>query len=153
MYIYITYDSDGYLTDLSITNKDGYTQVYANADWSKQLLKYTSKFRYDTNSGHILNPGNLPEASIDDVEKAVDTLSTGMTKVTSSITGVAEVASEGLASASQATSALTELSQQLTGLAATIAEVSNSASSEDTSSTPTVGTVTPTDSSVDVNLS
>lgn len=152
MYIYITYDSDGYLTDVSIAEKEGYTKVYANADWSKEMLKYTSKFRYDSNTGHILNPGNLPEVSIDDVQKTVNTLSDGLTQVTGSITSVAQVASEGLSNSSQATAALTQISQQLTSLYATVAEFSASVSSDD-SKAPTLGTVDAKDTSVNVTLS
>ena len=152
MYIYITYDSDGYLTDLSITEKEGYTKVYANADWSKEMLKYTSKFRYDSNTGHILNPGNLPEVSIDDVQKTVNTLSNGIGQVTSSITAVAQVADNGLVNSTQAVTALTQVSQQLTSLYATVAEVSAKVSSGD-NKVPTLGAVTAKDTSVDVTLS
>jgi len=149
MYIYITYDSDGYLTDLSVTEKEGYTKVYANADWSKQMLKYTSKFRYDVDLGHILNPGNLPENNVDDVAKSVSSLSNNMGKVTDSITEVALVASKGLTGSSQAAMALTQISQQLTALYATVATLSASSSS---STSPTLGDVVTTDNSVDISL-
>lgn len=149
MYIYITYDSDGYLTDLSITEKEGYTKVYANADWSKQMLKYTSKFRYDVNSGHILNPGNLPENNVDDVAKSVSSLSNKMGKVTNSITEVALVASKGLMGSSQAARALTQISQQLTALYATVASIS---ASESVKSAPTLSSIDTTGTSASVSL-
>lgn len=149
MYIYITYDSDGYLTDLSVTEKEGYTKVYANADWSKQMLKYTSKFRYDVNSGHILNPGNLPENNVDDVAKSVSSLSNNMGKVTDSITEVALVASKGLMGSSQAQMALTQVSQQLTSLYATVASIS---ASEAVNSAPTLSKIDTTGTSASVSL-
>lgn len=149
MYIYITYDTDGYLIDLSITEKEGYTKVYANADWSKQMLKYTSKFRYDVNSGHILNPGNLPESSIDDVAKSVSALSNNMGQVTDSITEVALVASKGLMGSSQAQTALTQISQQLTSLYATVASIS---ASESGNSAPTLSNIDTTGTSASVSL-
>ena len=149
MYIYITYDSDGYLIDLSITEKEGYTKVYANADWSKQMLKYTSKFRYDVNSGHILNPGNLPENNIDDVAKSVSSLSNDMGRVTDSVTEVALVASKGLMGSSQAQMALTQISQQLTALYATVASIS---ASEPVKSAPTLSSIDTTGTSASVSL-
>lgn len=149
MYIYITYDSDGYLTDLSVTEKEGYTKVYANADWSKQMLKYTSKFRYDVSSGHILNPGNLPENNVDDVAKSVSSLSNTMGKVTDSITKVALVASKGLMGSSQAAMALTQISQQLTALYATVASIS---ASESVKSAPTLSNIDTTGTSASVSL-
>jgi len=149
MYIYITYDSDGYLTDLSITEKEGYTKVYANADWSKQMLKYTSKFRYDVNSGHILNPGNLPENNIDDVAKSVSSQSNNMGQVTDNITEVALVASKGLMGSSQAQTALTQISQQLTSLYATVASISTS---EAVNSAPTLIKIDTTGTSASVSL-
>lgn len=149
MYIYITYDSDGYLTDLSVTEKEGYTKVYANADWSKQMLKYTSKFRYDVNSGHILNPGNLPENNVDDVAKSVSSLSNNMGQVTDSITEVALVASKGLMGSSQAQTALTQISQQLTSLYATVASIS---ASESVNSAPTLNKIDTTATSASVSL-
>ena len=149
MYIYITYDSDGYLTDLSVTEKEGYTKVYANADWSKQMLKYTSKFRYDVSSGHILNPGNLPENNIDDVAKSVSSLSNNMGQVTDSITEVALVASKGLMGSSQAQTALTQISQQLTSLYATVASIS---ASESVNSAPTLNKIDTTANSASVSL-
>ena len=149
MYIYITYDSDGYLTDLSVTEKEGYTKVYANADWSKQMLKYTSKFRYDVNSGHILNPGNLPENNIDDVAKSVSSLSNNMGQVTDSITEVTLVASKGLMGSSQAQTALTQVSQQLTSLYATVASISTS---ESVNSAPTLNKIDTTATSASVSL-
>lgn len=149
MYIYITYDSDGYLTDLSVTEKEGYTKVYANADWSKQMLKYTSKFRYGVNSGTILNPGNLPENSIDDVAKSVSSISNNMGKVTDSITEVALVASKGLMGSSQAQTALTQISQQLTSLYAAVASIS---ASESVNSAPTLNKIDTTATSASVSL-
>ena len=60
MFIYITFDSNGFVTDYKKVETDGYTKVFVLDSWINQFAQYPDKFRYDSTNQTLLNPGNLP---------------------------------------------------------------------------------------------
>ncbi len=47
MFIYITYDKDGFITAYQNTEADGYTKVFILDSWITQFAQHSDKFRYD----------------------------------------------------------------------------------------------------------
>ncbi|GED95755.1 hypothetical protein LBSP_23150 [Lentilactobacillus buchneri subsp. silagei] len=76
MFIYITFDSNGFVTDYKKVETDGYTKVFVLDSWINQFAQYPDKFRYDSTNQKLLNPGNLPSVSLDQVSTDVTTLQT-----------------------------------------------------------------------------
>ena len=76
MFIYITYDTDGFITAYQNTEADGYTKVFILDSWIAQFAQHSDKFRYDTDKKVLLNPGNLPNVSLDQVSTDVTALQT-----------------------------------------------------------------------------
>ena len=76
MFIYITYDSNGFVTDYKKVETDGYTKVFVLDSWINQFAQYPDKFRYDSTNQTMLNPGNLPNVSLKQVSTDVTTLQT-----------------------------------------------------------------------------
>ena len=76
MFIYITYDSEGFITGYQNTEADGYTKVFILDSWITQFAQHSDKFRYDTDKKVVLNPGNLPNVSLDQVSTDVTALQT-----------------------------------------------------------------------------
>jgi len=76
MFIYITYGTDGFITAYQNTEADGYTKVFILDSWITQFAQHSDKFRYDTDKKVILNPGNLPNVSLDEVSTGVTALQT-----------------------------------------------------------------------------
>ncbi|MDM7492236.1 hypothetical protein [Lentilactobacillus kefiri] len=76
MFIYITYDSNGFVTDYKKVETDGYTKVFVLDSWINQFAQYPDKFRYDATNQKLLNPGNLPSVSLNQVSTDVTTLQT-----------------------------------------------------------------------------
>lgn len=64
MFIYITYGTDGFITAYQNTEADGYTKVFILDSWITQFAQHSDKFRYDTDKKVVLNPGNLPDLSL-----------------------------------------------------------------------------------------
>lgn len=87
LFIYITYDSDGYITDFKKEKADGYTKVYLLDTWLSQFTLYSDKFRFDTTKQQILNPGNLPTIStkqlVDELSSVQHSISSGTTDLSS----------------------------------------------------------------------
>ncbi|WP_262337447.1 hypothetical protein [Lactiplantibacillus plantarum] len=84
MFIYIKYDADGFITAYQNTEADGYTKVFILDSWITQFAQYSDKFRYDTDKKVILNPGNLPDLSLDELNtKYSDVLKTSQQAVQS----------------------------------------------------------------------
>lgn len=67
MFIYIKYDADGFITAYQNIEADGFTKVFILDSWITQFSQHSDKFRYDTDKKVILNPGNLPELSLDEL--------------------------------------------------------------------------------------
>lgn len=76
MFIYITLDSNGFVTDYKKVETDGYIKVFVLDSWINQFAQYPDKFRYDATNQKLLNPGNLPNVSLDQVSTDVTTLQT-----------------------------------------------------------------------------
>ena len=76
MYIYIKFDSNGFVTDYKKVETDGYTKVFVLDSWINQFAQYPDKFRYDATNQKLLNPGNLPSVSLNQVSTDVTTLQT-----------------------------------------------------------------------------
>ena len=76
MFIYITFDSNGFITDYKKVETDGYTKVFVLDSWINQFAQYPDKFRYDSTNQTLLNPGNLPDVSLKQVSADVSTLQT-----------------------------------------------------------------------------
>ncbi|PAK59340.1 hypothetical protein DNL43_11690 [Lentilactobacillus kefiri] len=76
MFIYVTFDSNGFVTDYKKVETDGYTKVFVLDSWINQFAQYPDKFRYDATNQKLLNPGNLPSVSLNQVSTDVTTLQT-----------------------------------------------------------------------------
>ena len=76
MFIYVTFDSNGFITDYKKIETDGYTKVFVLDSWINQFAQYPDKFRYDSANQTLLNPGNLPSVSLNQVSTDVTTLQT-----------------------------------------------------------------------------
>ena len=76
MFIYITFDSNGFITDYKKVETDGYTKVFVLDSWINQFAQYPDKFRYNSTNQTLLNPGNLPDISLKQVSADVSTLQT-----------------------------------------------------------------------------
>lgn len=74
MFIYITFDSNGFVTDYKKVTTDGYTKVFVLDSWINQFVQYPDKFRYDTTNQQLLSPGNLPNISLKQISTDVTTL-------------------------------------------------------------------------------
>ncbi|WP_109249087.1 hypothetical protein [Lentilactobacillus kefiri] len=76
MFIYVTFDSNGFVTDYKKVETDGYIKVFVLDSWINQFAQYPDKFRYDATNQKLLNPGNLPSVSLNQVSTDVTTLQT-----------------------------------------------------------------------------
>lgn len=76
MFIYIKFDSNGFVTDYKKVETDGYTKVFVLDSWINQFAQYPDKFRYDATNQKLLNPGNLPSVSLNQVSTDLTTLQT-----------------------------------------------------------------------------
>lgn len=76
MFIYVTFDSNGFITDYKNVETDGYTKVFVLDSWINQFAQYPDKFRYDATNQKLLNPGNLPSVSLNQVSTDLTTLQT-----------------------------------------------------------------------------
>ncbi|GAA3189917.1 hypothetical protein [Lentilactobacillus kefiri] len=76
MFIYVTFDSNGFVTDYKKVETEGYTKVFVLDSWINQFAQYPDKFRYDSTNQTLLNPGNLPSVSLNQVSTDVTTLQT-----------------------------------------------------------------------------
>ena len=84
MFIYIKYDTDGFITAYQNIEADGFTKVFILDSWITQFYQHSDKFRYDTDKKAILNPGNLPYLSLDELNtKYSDVLNTSQQAVQS----------------------------------------------------------------------
>ncbi|AGL64719.2 hypothetical protein BV242_07795 [Lactiplantibacillus plantarum] len=87
MFIYIKYDADGFITAYQNIEADGFTKVFILDSWITQFAQHSDKFRYDTDKKVILNPGNLPDLSLNELNtKYSDVLKTSQQAVQSATT-------------------------------------------------------------------
>jgi hypothetical protein len=109
MFIYITYGADGFITAYQNIEADGFTKVFILDSWITQFAQYSDKFRYDTDKKVILNPGNLPDLSIDELNtKYSDVLKTSQQAVQSA-TILAQQQTVSKTSINQLQKSITEL--------------------------------------------
>ena len=88
MFIYVTFDSSGFVTDYKKVETKGYTKVFVLDSWINQFAQYPDKFRYDATNQKLLNPGNLPNVSLDQVSTDVTTLQTQLQSLQSTGTQI-----------------------------------------------------------------
>ncbi|MCV3742573.1 hypothetical protein OF387_15165 [Lentilactobacillus hilgardii] len=147
MFIYVTFDSNGFVTDYKKVETDGYTKVFVLDSWINQFAQYPDKFRYDATNQKLLNPGNLPDVSLNTLNQDFTKLQTTMQNSQTQIQGITE-------SNSQSAQALTALAQNQSALAVQVqqalasvtalaqdnsqaSKASNDKTSSNASSTPT----------------
>lgn len=87
MFIYIKYDADGFITAYQNIEADGFTKVFILDSWITQFAQHSDKFRYDIDEKVVLNPGNLPDLSLEELNtKYSDVLETSQQAVQSATT-------------------------------------------------------------------
>lgn len=112
MFTYITYDTDGFVTAYQNTEATGFTKAFVLDSWIVQFSQYPTKFRYDTTSGALLNPGNLPDLSLAELNtKYGDVLATSQ-QATQAATTLAQQQTNAASSISQLQQAVTTLAVQ-----------------------------------------
>ncbi|WP_367296605.1 hypothetical protein [Levilactobacillus yonginensis] len=117
MFIYITYDTDGFITAYQNTEVDGFTKVFILDSWITQFAQHSDKFRYDTDKKVILNPGNLPDLSLDELNtKYAGVLETSQQAVQSA-TALAQQQTVSATSISQLQTGINQLQKSITELA------------------------------------
>jgi hypothetical protein len=113
MFIYITFDSNGFVTDYKKTETDGYIKVFVLDSWINQFAQYPDKFRYDATNQKLLNPGNLPDISLNTLNQDFTKLQTTVQNSQTQIQGITE-------SGTQSAAALTALAQNQSSLASEV---------------------------------
>lgn len=113
MFIYITLDSNGFVTDYKKVETDGYTKVFVLDSWINQFAQYPDKFRYDATNQKLLNPGNLPDISLNTLNQDFTKLQTTVQNSQAQIQGMTE-------SGTQSAAALTALAQNQLSLASEV---------------------------------
>ena len=109
MFISITYDTEGFITAYQNTEADGYTKVFILDSWITQFAQHSDKFRYDTDKKVVLNPGNLPDVSLEELNtKYSDVLKTSQQAVQSA-TDLAQQQTVSTTSINQLQKSITEL--------------------------------------------
>ena len=109
MFIYIKYDTDGFITAYQNTEADGYTKVFILDSWITQFAQYSDKFRYDTDKNVLLNPSNLPDLSLEELNtKYSDVLKTSQQAVQSA-TALAQQQTVSATGIAQLQKSITEL--------------------------------------------
>ena len=117
MFIYITYDSDGFITAYQNTEADGYTKVFILDSWITQFSQHSDKFRYDTDKKVVLNPGNLPDLSLDELNtKYTGVLKTSQQAVNAATT-LAQQQTVSATSINQLQTGINQLQKSITELA------------------------------------
>lgn len=109
MFIYITYDADGFITAYQNTEADGFTKVFILDSWITQFAQYPDKFRYDTTNQTLLNPGNLPDLSLDELNAKYSSMLETSQQAVQSATALAQQQTVSATSINQLQKSITEL--------------------------------------------
>lgn len=109
MFIYIKYDTDGFITVYQNTEADGFTKVFILDSWITQFAQHSDKFRYDTNKKIILNPGNLPDLSLDELNAKYSDVLKASQQAVQSATTLAQQQTVSETSINQLQKSITEL--------------------------------------------
>ncbi|GEO70550.1 hypothetical protein [Levilactobacillus acidifarinae] len=112
MFIYILYGEDGFITDFKTENTEGYTKVFLINRWLSNFMKYSKKFRYD--GEQLLNPGNLPAATVTSLESTMRGLQDKTVQATTATTKLAENQTNLSTGLSQVQQAITTLALKQT---------------------------------------
>lgn len=118
MFIYITYDTDGFITAYQNAEADGYTKVFILDSWITQFAQHSDKFRYDTDKNVVLNPGNLPDLSLDELNTKYSSVLETSQQAVQSATALAQQQTVSATSINQLQKSITALalSQSAKGL-------------------------------------
>ena len=138
MFIYITYDKDGFITSYQNMEADGFTKVFILDSWITQFSQHSDKFRYDTDKKVVLNPGNLPNVSLDEVSTDVTDLQTQLQSLQSTGTKTDSQLGDLVSSVSMVQGQI-------------LAELQSIQAQLTTSKEPTISNVATNDSSVTVS--
>lgn len=137
MYIYIKVNDDGFVTSYQNTEADGFTRVYLLDTWINQFMRFPDKFRYGTvnnsTTKQLLNPGNLPDISLSDLNDKYQSVLNTNQQVTQSVTTIAQAQTENAKSQTENTQGLAQVRQAITALA--VQNALSSATVEDTAKT------------------
>jgi len=88
LFVYIKFDENGYITDFKKEPEDGYTKSFVLNKDIKNFVKFSDKFRWDTDSQAIITPSNLPKTvDYEEAMSQIDTLSTAINNVTNVMIG------------------------------------------------------------------
>lgn len=109
MFIYIKYDTDGFITAYQNTEADGLTKVFILDSWITQFAQYPDKFRYDSTNQTLLNPGNLPDLSLDELNTKYSSVLETSQQAVQSATALAQQQTVSATSISQLQKSITEL--------------------------------------------
>jgi len=117
MFIYITYDTDGFITAYQNTEADGFTKVFILDSWITQFAQHSDKFRYDTDKKVVLNPGNLPDLSLDELNTKYSSVSETGQQAVNAATVLAQQQTVSATSISQLQTGINQLQKSVTELA------------------------------------
>ncbi|WP_428958117.1 hypothetical protein [Levilactobacillus brevis] len=117
MFIYITYDTDGFITAYQNTEADGFTKVYILDSWITQFSQHSDKFRYDKDKKVILNPGNLPDLSLDELNTKYSNVLETSQQAVQSATALAQQQTVSATSINQLQTGINQLQKSITALA------------------------------------
>jgi len=109
MFIYITYDKDGFITAYQNTEANGFTKVFILDSWITQFAQHSDKFRYDTDKEVLLNPGNLPDLSLDELNTKYSSVLETSQQAVNAATTLAQQQTVSATSISQLQKSITEL--------------------------------------------
>ncbi|WP_272524656.1 hypothetical protein [Lactiplantibacillus plantarum] len=109
MFIYIKYDTDGFITAYQNTEADGYTKVFILDSWITKFSQHSNKFRYDTDKNVLLNPGNLPDLSLEELNTKYSSVLETSQQAVQSATALAQQQTVSATSINQLQKSITEL--------------------------------------------
>lgn len=117
MFIYITYDTDGFITAYQNNEADGYTKVFILDSWITQFAQHSDKFRYDTDKKVVLNPGNLPDVSLEELNTKYSNVLETSQQAVQSATALAQQQTVSATSINQLQTGINQLQKSITALA------------------------------------
>lgn len=117
MFIYITYDTDGFITAYQNTEANGFTKVFILDSWITQFAQHSDKFRYETDKKVVLNPGNLPEVSLDELNTKYSSVLETSQQAVQSATALAQQQTVSATGINQLQSGISQLQKSITELA------------------------------------
>lgn len=109
MFIYIKYDADGFITAYQNTEADGFTKVFILDSWITQFAQHSDKFRYDTDKNVMLNPGNLPNVSLEELNTKYSSVLETSQQAVQSATALAQQQTVSETSINQLQKSITKL--------------------------------------------